>query len=140
MIDVAAGVVVKDNRVLVARRSPHKHLGGFWEFPGGKVEQSESLFDALLRELGEELEIRVKVGAMIEESIFQYGDITVRLVGFWCEWLSGELKLNDHDSVEWRDLKDLIDLNWAPADLPIVERVLKSGIPNFTVDSTKTLP
>lgn len=131
MIDVVAGVIIKDNLILVARRAGHKHLGGFWEFPGGKVEQSESQTDALCRELDEELALHVRVGKKIEESIFHYETKTIRLIGFWCEWLSGEPKLIDHDLVQWLEMRELSSLRWAPADIPIVDAVLVSGIPNF---------
>ena len=131
MIDVVAGVIIKDNLILVARRAGHKHLGGFWEFPGGKVEQSESQTDALCRELDEELALHVRVGKKIEESIFQYETKKIRLIGFWCEWLSGEPRLEDHDSVQWLEVHELSSLRWAPADIPIVDAVLVSGIPHF---------
>lgn len=131
MIDVVAGVIIKDNLILVARRASHKHLGEFWEFPGGKVEQSESQTDALCRELDEELALHVRVGKKVEESIFQYEEKTVRLIGFWCEWLSGEPTLKDHDSVQWLEVHELRSLRWAPADIPIVDAVLGSGIPDL---------
>lgn len=131
MIDVVAGVIIKENLILVARRAGHKHLGGFWEFPGGKVEQSESQTDALCRELDEELALHVRVGKKIEESIFQYETKKIRLIGFWCEWLSGEPTLKDHDSVQWLEMHELTTLTWAPADIPIVNAVLASGVPHF---------
>lgn len=137
MIDVVAGVIIKDNLVLVARRAAHKHLGGFWEFPGGKVEPSESQTDALCRELDEELAINVRVGKKIEESIFQYESKKIRLIGFWCEWLSGEPTLKDHDLVQWLEIHELTTLTWAPADIPIVDAILVSNLPEFAAYPSK---
>ena len=82
IIDVTAAVIVKDGKVLAARRAPGKHLEGYWEFPGGKLEGNETPERCLERELTEEFSIRSRVGAYIGESVYDYGEKVVRLLGY----------------------------------------------------------
>src|SRR6056297_3596411 len=101
VINVTAAVIVKDGKVLAARRAPGKHLEGYWEFPGGKLEPLETPENCLERELTEEFAIRSKVGAFIAESVYDYGTKIVRLLAFEVEHISGEFKLTDHDELRW---------------------------------------
>ena len=73
-IDVAAGIIQReDGKILLARRKPGSHLAGYWEFPGGKIEEGESPEECLERELLEELGIVTKTGAFVAESVYDYG-------------------------------------------------------------------
>lgn len=121
MIDVTAAIIVKDDKVLAARRGPGKHLEGYWEFPGGKLEPFETPENCLERELSEEFAIRAVVGAFIGESQYDYGSKIVRLLAFEVEHLSGEFKLIDHDELRWLAYDELFSVDWAPADIPLVE-------------------
>ena len=89
-ITVVAGVIQDQGRLLLTRRFDGAHLGGIWEFPGGKVEIGESLEEALIRELQEELAIKVKVGALIQDQEFAYPDRDVHLYFFYCHILKGK--------------------------------------------------
>ncbi len=76
MIEVIAGIIInKKNQVLITRRKLGKHLEGFWEFPGGKLETNESPEECLVREIKEELDINISVGKHITNSVFQYETI-----------------------------------------------------------------
>ncbi len=121
-IDVTAALIVKDGRILAARRAPGKHLEGYWEFPGGKLEKHETPEDCLERELAEEFSISSRVGAFIGESVYDYGEKVVRLLGYEVEHTAGDFELVDHDELRWLNIDQLIDVKWAPADIPLVEQ------------------
>jgi mutator protein MutT len=124
-IDVTAAIIVKDNKVFAARRKTGAHLAGFWEFPGGKLEAGETPEQCLARELKEELSITTRVGAFVGESVYDYGAKIVRLMAYQVEHLSGDFELIDHDELRWLDLDDLNSVEWAPADIPLVEQYKK---------------
>lgn len=127
MIDVVAGLIIDDHdRVLVCRRPHGKHLGGKWEFPGGKVEESESAEDALVRELEEELGITVETGTGLTPVVHDYGRGPIRLIPILCRIISGELEAREHSACRWCSPEDLPPLDWADADLPIVAEFLES--------------
>src|SRR5215472_8837919 len=88
--EVAAGLVFRDGKLLITRRHDDAHLGGLWEFPGGKREANESFEECLARELREELEIEVTVGELIETITHEYADKTVCLRFYRCAWRQGE--------------------------------------------------
>lgn len=128
-IDVAAAVILADNKVFAARRKPGTHLEGYWEFPGGKVEAYETPEQCLFRELQEELCIVTEVGQYIGESVHDYGTKIVRLLAYEVLHVSGDFQLNDHDECCWLRISELGSIDWAPADIPLVElcRKLYSG-------------
>lgn len=88
-IAVAAGVIVQDGRVLIAQRAATAHLGGLWEFPGGKRRAGETPEDCVAREIAEELGVTVRVGPRIAERVHAYPDRTVHLCFYVCEITSG---------------------------------------------------
>lgn len=122
IIDVTAAVIEKNGRVLAARRAPGKHLAGLWEFPGGKLEEAETPQRCLERELYEEFTIESHVGEFIGESLYDYGNKSVRLLAYMVEHVAGEFRLNDHDEIRWLLHNELYEVEWAPADVPLVER------------------
>ncbi|TCS43859.1 (deoxy)nucleoside triphosphate pyrophosphohydrolase [Reinekea marinisedimentorum] len=119
--DVTAAVIERDNKVFCARRAAHKDLAGFWEFPGGKIEPSESFVGCLQRELKEELGIEAKVEKYLMTTTHQYPDKLIRLYVYRVAWLTGELTCSDHDETCWLPVARLRELKWAPADLPILD-------------------
>ena len=126
MIEVVCGIIVGESgKVLVCRRDFSRHLGGKWEFPGGKVHKGESGTDALFRELREELGIEIVVGDQLKSVVdWADGDISIRLSGFWCEVMDGEPAALEHEEIRWCELSELPSLDWAEADLPLVEELL----------------
>jgi len=122
IINVAAGIIVENNKVLAARRKPGLHLAGFWEFPGGKIEQGESPEQCLERELREEFGIETQVIDYVGENIHSYDDKTIRLIAYQVEHLSGDFQLRDHDKIQWVAIPELDSLVWAEADIPLISQ------------------
>lgn len=127
-IDVVAAVIKKDGKFLIARRAPGKHLEGFWEYPGGKVEVGETDQESLSRELNEEFGIAVKVNQYLINSFFKYEKVNVNLKAYLVEHISGEFILKDHDEIQWISVNEFGKYKFAPADIPFNEFIIKHGI------------
>lgn len=121
MVNVTAGVVQKGGLILVARRKTGSPLGGYWEFPGGKLMDGESPEQCLERELMEELNIQVRVGRHLLDNLHHYPEKSVCLIAYFAEYLAGEITYTDHDRVEWVSPHQLKDFLFAPADRPIAK-------------------
>ena len=122
---VTAAVVIKEKRVLLARRAPGQSNAGMWEFPGGKVEPGESDECCLAREMNEEFGISGCTREPVCESRYVYGaqGRAILLCAYVFEWLSGEIELRVHDAVCWATAQELSLLQLSPADVPIAQRV-----------------
>ena len=112
---------VKNNKVLAARRKPGLHLAGFWEFPGGKVEPNETPESCLVRELKEEFGIDTRIVNYVGDNNHAYGSKTIHLMAYQVEHISGEFELVDHDQIKWLSIVELDILNWAEADIPLIQ-------------------
>lgn len=123
-IEVTAAVLVRDGKVLGARRGEQMSLAGFWEFPGGKIEPGETPEQALHRELKEELLIDAQVGDHLVTTEHEYDFGIVVLASFLCRLHEGEPKLTEHAEIRWFAPEDLLSVEWAPADVEAVELVL----------------
>ena len=126
MIDVTAAILVKDSKVLIAKRKPEDKQPGKWEFPGGKIEAGESARECLKREMREEFGIDVRVGKFLGESIYDYPHGSIRLLAYLAEWQAGDIALKDHADYTWAQCDRLSEFDFTPADLPFV-RMLISG-------------
>ena len=118
---VTAAIILKGSEILIARRAPNKHLAGFWEFPGGKIEEGETPQECLKRELQEELGIVVNVGAFFMQNEHHYGDKIIVLKAYECEHISGNIVLSDHDQVKWVEKSEFANFKFAPADIPFLK-------------------
>jgi 8-oxo-dGTP diphosphatase len=124
---VAAGVLEREGKILAARRKSGSHLEGHWEFPGGKLEPDESPEDCLVRELVEEIGVRVRPRGILEVVFHRYREKSVLLLFYRCDLLEGEPQPIDCDEVRWVALQDLPSLDWAPADVPFVRRLAETA-------------
>ncbi|MBW1294040.1 (deoxy)nucleoside triphosphate pyrophosphohydrolase [Aquimarina litoralis] len=124
MTKVVCGIIYKDDKIFLCRRNPDKQLGGYWEFPGGKIESNEEPEKALKRELDEEISMSVKELSYFTTVIHEYGELTIELIAYKCEFIEAEFKLTDHDKYEWLDLKQMTNKKLAPADIPILKRLM----------------
>jgi 8-oxo-dGTP diphosphatase len=128
MIDVVCGVIEdREGRFLACLRPQGKHLGGLWEFPGGKVEVGEIPAAALARELLEELSVEVEVGPPLTPVIWAYTERTIRLLPFRCRIIGGELYATEHEELRWCSPENFHELPWADADLPILREIAPAG-------------
>lgn len=124
------GAIIENERdeILCALRSPEMTLPNYWEFPGGKIEAGESKKEALKREIREELECTIEVYDHIEDTIYEYEKIIVRLETYMAKIISGTAVATEHARLKWVSKKDLSTLNWAPADIPAVKKCQKHSI------------
>jgi mutator protein MutT len=120
MIEVVCGVFVRDGRLLIVQRKPGGRHGGYWEFPGGKIEAGESAEESLVRELAEELGVTVRVGRLVGEST----DGTIRLRGYLIHEWRGDIVLVDHVALHWSLPAELERVALPQTDLALFRRVL----------------
>jgi 8-oxo-dGTP diphosphatase len=125
MIDVSCAIIKNEfGDVLVTQRSITMSLPLKWEFPGGKIEANETAEDCLIREIKEELNLNISIITSIEPSEYHYSTFSIRLIPFICLITSGEIKLTEHAVYCWLPTKELLNLDWAEADLPVLKRFL----------------
>lgn len=124
-INVTCAIIVKDDKILVAQRSESMKLPLKWEFPGGKVEENEDEIECIKREIKEEINIEIEVVKKLSSSIYDYGTFKINLIPFIANHISGEIKLSEHKDYKLLDKNELLNLDWAEADLPIVDEFLK---------------
>jgi len=123
MKEVTAAIILMDNRVLIAQRAPGDKLAGKWEFPGGKLELGETPQECLKREIREELDVEIEVSGFFGESIYAYHSGTIKLMAFWCKWISGDFTLKVHSQIAWVNHVELDLYDFAPADIPLMEKL-----------------
>lgn len=123
---VAAIIENENNEILCALRSSEMSLPNLWEFPGGKVESDESLFDAIEREIHEELSCKIKALEIFDENTHEYDKVIVNLIGIKCKLIEGSPVAKEHSKIIYLPKENLPSLVWAPADIPIVENLIKN--------------
>ena len=121
---VVGAIIERDGTVFAARRNPDRSAGGLWEFPGGKVEVTETPEQALTRELKEELGVDVSIGKLVDTSLSNVAGLTIELACYLAT-LQGPAPTSstDHDALTWVPIDDLERLDWAPGDVPIIKRL-----------------
>ena len=120
-IEVAAGLVFRSGQLLITQRPAASHLGGLWEFPGGKREPTESFEDCLHRELKEELGIEVDVKELVETVVHDYPEKSVTLNFYRCTWKANEPQALACPDFRWVAPGGLSDYKFPDADVKLVE-------------------
>lgn len=123
---VVAAVVERSGTYLVCQRPLHKRHGGFWEFPGGKIEQGESLLQAARRELAEELALYATAETGLRFSVIDQA--SGYLINFVHIEAEGEPKLLEHMALAWLTMAELLELKLAPSDQQFVDYIAKQSI------------
>jgi len=125
-IEVVAGIIYFENKILCVQRPKNKltYISEKFEFPGGKIEENETNFEALNRELFEELNLNVEIKSFFMTVVHEYPDFELTMHSYICEVESNEISLNEHISSEWLNKNELKKLDWAAADIPIVEKLI----------------
>ncbi len=123
IIKVTAAILIKDDKIIIAKRKADDYLAEKWEFPGGKIENNETPEQCLKRELKEEFDIDVTVGEHLGSSIYHYDHISIELLAYRTHWEGGNINLKEHDEYLWVPFYRLQVFDLAPADIPIAEKV-----------------
>ncbi|MEZ5552364.1 MAG: (deoxy)nucleoside triphosphate pyrophosphohydrolase [Pseudomonadales bacterium] len=137
MINVVCAIIERDGKILVAKRPSDKSMGGKWELPGGKIEPGEDPQAAIAREIREELGCGLAVLAELAPHEHQYADFAIRLIPLLCRTTDGDPKPLEHEEILWAGREELMRLDWAEADIPVVMAYLDS-IPGISEALTVT--
>lgn len=127
MIEVVAAVVTREGRYMIARRAPGKHLAGYWEFPGGKIEQGETPEESLQREIQEEFGVHAKIGEYLGDNVHDYGSKVVKLMAYTVTVEENIHQSTDHDLIEWVEFTQMGDYQLAPADIPLLDYIKRNA-------------
>lgn len=124
--DVAAGIILHNGLILIAQRKRGKSLEYKWEFPGGKLEEGETLEQCLQREMMEEMQLKIKVLKPFVVSSYDYDFGTIVLHSFWAKADTFDVDVVlEHEQYKWVKPEDLPKYDFAPADKPIIEAIVK---------------
>ncbi len=128
-VEVVAGIVSYKGEILCVQRPKNAlaYISEKYEFPGGKMEKGESMEEALHRELYEELQLRTKIQSLYLTVVHTYPDFELTMHAFLCEASSKDVVLMEHIDQQWLPLDALETLDWAAADIPIVEKLVEYG-------------
>ena len=120
--EVVAAIIIKDGEVFATQRG-YGEWKGWWEFPGGKVEEGECLRSALVREIREELDAEISVGGLLETVEWDYPDFHLTMHCFVCSLTSASIRLNEHEAAAWLTHETLRSVKWLPADEGILSKI-----------------
>ncbi len=131
MIKVTAAILINNSKLLIAKRAAGQHLAYMWELPGGKVEPGETPEVCLKREMYEEFSIKVKVEDFFCRSVYNYDMKQIELLAYFVNWISGMIKPTVHDEIKWVTVNDFDQYNFAPADIPIIDKLVNNWPRHF---------
>ncbi len=124
-VRVVAAVIKSTNEnkepIIFATQRGYGDFKGGWEFPGGKIEEGETSEQELKREIMEELDTEISVGELIDTIEYDYPQFHLSMDCFWCEIVSGNLVLKEHEAARWLTKKQLNDVKWLPADVTLID-------------------
>lgn len=128
-IEVVAGIIYFEDKILCVQRPKNKlhYISEKFEFPGGKIEKGESKKEALIRELFEELNINTNIQSLFLSVVHKYPDFELTMHSYICKVETKNLILHEHIALEWLTLNELKKLDWAAADVPIVDKLILNG-------------
>ncbi|SOE19815.1 8-oxo-dGTP diphosphatase [Spirosomataceae bacterium TFI 002] len=121
---VTCAIIENENQVLVVQRSEYMKLPLKWEFPGGKIEKWETDEDCIKREIREELNLEIELIKKLTPAIYDYPEVCIELIPFIAKQIGGQLKLNEHADFKYLTKAELLNLDWAEADVSIVKEYL----------------
>ena len=121
-VRVVAAVIRDNDRILATARG-YGEYKGWWEFPGGKIEEGESPEQALIREIREELGVEIEVHDLIDIIDYDYETFHLHMNCYWATVVRGELQLLEHEAAKWLDASNIESVDWLPADLAILPKI-----------------
>lgn len=125
-VEVVAAVIIENNLIFCCQRGNYGECCLKWEFPGGKIEQSETNEKALVREIKEELDSLIEVKQFITKIDYEYETFSITIYAYQCNLIKGELTISEHIASTWVGLKDLSNLDFAAADLEIINYLVNN--------------
>lgn len=136
IIRVAAAAIIDQEKdlVLAGKRNADRLVGGYWEFPGGKIEKGETPQQTAKREVEEELNAEIIVGPQLGETVrYEYDFGIVELTVFFAKMTAHDFKLVAHSKIEWLPAAQVGKLNWAPADAPLIAELAKTDVKRIEI-------
>ena len=130
-IKVLAAVIcdsLENTTKIFATARGYGEFKGKWEFPGGKVEPGETPQQALVREIQEELTVKIEVGELIDTIEYDYPAFHLSMDCFWCNIVDGEIILKEAEAAKWLHKDELYSVNWLPADIALIKKIQNSLI------------
>lgn len=126
-VNVAAAIIINNDKILCVQRGPNKleYISKKFEFPGGKIESGESPQETVVREIYEELKMNVAVEQDFLIVNHEYPDFKIQMHAFICSTPTREFELSEHISFKWLNVSELKQLDWAAADIPIVNKLVE---------------
>ena len=115
--------LIKDNKVVITKYKKGNKKEGYYDIPGGKIEEGETSKDALIREIKEELDTEIKVGNLIGTVEYDYTAFHLSMDCFWAQVSAGNLLLREAEAARWLTKRELYDVHWLPADLSVVAAI-----------------
>jgi len=128
-IEVSAALTFQNGKLLITQRHKDSHLGGLWEFPGGKREANETFEECLVREIREELGIEISVGKLFEEIAHDYPEKSIHLKFFICELISGKPQALGCAAIKWISKSELDNFEFPAADAQLLEKLRAYNFP-----------
>ena len=121
-IRVVAAVICSEHKIFATARGCGEFKGQ-WEFPGGKIEPGETPQEALIREIKEELDVKIEVGDLIDTIEYDYPSFHLNMDCFWCNITEGEITLKEAENAHWLSKDELYSVDWLPADIELIEKI-----------------
>lgn len=121
---VTCAIIENEGLVLVVQRSSSMSLPLKWEFPGGKIEKDETEEACIIREIKEELNLEIELSKRLSPSMFDYPNFSIELIPFLARQIGGQIMLNEHSDYKYLEKRELLNLDWAEADISIVKEFL----------------
>ena len=121
-VRVVAAVICSEDKIFATARG-YGEFKGQWEFPGGKIEPGETPQEALVREIQEELDVKIEVGDLIDTIEYDYPSFHLSMDCFWCNITEGEITLKEAENARWLCKDELYSFDWLPADMKLIEKL-----------------
>ncbi|WP_378954134.1 8-oxo-dGTP diphosphatase MutT [Pelosinus sp. sgz500959] len=120
---VTSAIIIKDNKILITQKGLQGRFAKKWEFPGGKIDAGETPEECIVRELFEELQIRIEVDAFFGKCIHKYPEGENIVLAYFCTWHSGNITLTEHSAYQWVTVEELSQYDFTPADILLADKL-----------------